>query len=128
MYTIHTISKFQTPHSTRKFVQACYSTFVLSRPPRGSMYSSNRFKQESSDIQTNLMLPNALSPCFEVYKGLLVYFSPFFLAILGHRAYGPQKSGNYFFDFTAQVKYPTPLKKRKRKKRKRKEKKENKIK
>ena len=37
-------------------------------------------------------------------KGLLVYFSPFFLANLGHRAYGPQKSGNYFFDFTVSCK------------------------
>ena len=33
------------------------------------------------------------------YKGLLVYFSPFFSAILVDRAYGPKKSVNFSLDF-----------------------------
>ncbi len=33
------------------------------------------------------------------YKGLLVYFSPFFLAILVDRAYGPKKSVNFSLEF-----------------------------
>ena len=32
---------------------------------------------------------------WKLQEGLLVYFSPFFLAILVHRAYGPKKSVNF---------------------------------
>ncbi len=51
-----------------------------------------------------------------MYKGLLVYFSPFLGAILVHRAYGPKKSVNFSLDeaysvgtnFTHRVIGPVP--------------------
>ena len=47
--------------------------------------------------------------CLEHFKELLAYFSPFFLAILGHRAYRPQKSVNCSLDFTMIKDFWEPL-------------------